>query len=105
MYKLLKGVHYMHQKKCMHRDLKPSNILLKSKQSYADFVIGDFGLAQFIETKPIYQKCGTPGFVAPEVLNYSSGDPFYNEKCDIFSAGVIFYLLLTGKSIFGKGDL
>lgn len=45
MHKLLKGIHYMHQKKCMHRDLKPSNILLKTKQSDSDFVIGDFGLA------------------------------------------------------------
>ena len=89
----------------MHRDLKPSNILLKSKNNDIDIVIADFGLATFLERKPIFRKCGTPGYVAPEILNCSSGDQLYNEKCDIFSAGVIFYLLITGKSIFGKNDI
>jgi len=44
----------------------------------------------------LFKRCGTPGFVAPEVLQYKEGDPIYGTKCDIFSAGVIFYLLLTG---------
>jgi serine/threonine protein kinase len=41
------------------------------------------------------RRCGTPGYTAPEILNYNEGDDFYNEKCDMFSLGVIFYLLLV----------
>lgn len=49
-----------------------------------------------------YPKCGTPGFVAPEVINYNNGT--YDKVCDIFSCGVIFYKLLTGKDVFpGSG--
>lgn len=85
----------------MHRDLKPENLLLKSKQADFDIVLADFGLATFISDPNIlFRRCGTPGFVAPEVLSYKEGDPIYNEKCDIFSAGVIFYLTLTGKQPF-----
>ena len=45
----------------------------------------------------LFKRCGTPGFVAPEILNFDENDPIYDVSCDIFSAGVIFYLLLTGK--------
>ena len=48
----------------------------------------------------MFKRCGTPGYVAPEILQYKEGDQFYNEKCDIFSLGVIFYILLTGKKLF-----
>jgi calcium-dependent protein kinase len=66
----------------MHRDLKPDNILLRSHQteegsinseSNYDIVIGDFGLATRYDrdvSKILYKRCGTPGFVAPEILNY-----------------------------------
>jgi len=82
----------------MHRDLKPENLLMKSKVNDHDCVVADFGLATFTNIKEIlFKRCGTPGFVAPEVLLYKEGDPFYDVKCDIFSAGIIFYLLLVGK--------
>lgn len=58
----------MHQKKCIHRDLKPENLLLKTYQNNVDIVIADFGLAHILDTDPLYKRCGTPGFVAPEVL-------------------------------------
>jgi len=45
----------------------------------------------------LFKRCGTPGFVAPEILLYDENDEMYDCACDIFSAGVIFYLLLTGK--------
>jgi serine/threonine protein kinase len=59
-------------------------------------VIGDFGLATFdnIDHRLIlFKRCGSPGFVAPEILNYKENDPLYSNKCDIFSTGIIFYIL------------
>jgi serine/threonine protein kinase len=51
----------------------------------------------------MFKRCGTPGYVAPEILRYRDGDAFYSEKCDIFSVGVIFFILLTGHKLF-RGD-
>ncbi|EGR30423.1 protein kinase domain protein [Ichthyophthirius multifiliis] len=102
---LLLGLQYLHQKQIMHRDLKPENLLLKSKENDYDLVIADLGLATFTNIKNIlFKRCGTPGFVAPEVLAYQDGGSFYDVKCDIYSAGVIFYLLLTGKQPFEGKD-
>jgi calcium-dependent protein kinase len=76
----------------MHRDLKPDNLILISKDDLElfDFKVVDFGLATFVNTKKhIYKKCGTPGFVAPEVFTTSDGK--YTNKCDVFSAGCILH--------------
>jgi len=48
----------------------------------------------------LFTRCGTPGFVAPEVLGYQSGSKLYDEKCDIFSIGVIFYILYFFNKFF-----
>ena len=82
----------------MHRDLKPENIMLADKFLLHKIKIIDFGLGAFIDKKPwIYKRCGTPGYVAPEV--YEKGlEMGYGEKCDIFSAGVIFYFLFSFSS-------
>ena len=55
----------------------------------------DFGLATKYSIKEyLFKRCGTPGFVAPEVINAPSNQNIhYNAKCDVFSAGIIFYLL------------
>ena len=59
-------------------------------------MLADFGLATFLDTENIlFKRCGTPGFVAPEILTYKEGETFYDAKCDIFSAGIIYYLLLV----------
>lgn len=67
---------------------------------------------RYIHSKSII-RCGTPGFVAPEVLSYRVGDlNFYNQKCDVFSLGTIFYVLLvlihvyikTGQNPFNGED-
>ena len=91
---ILSALKEMHSKKIIHRDIKPENILLSSKVAPYKIVLADFGFSAFLETdidKFIYKRCGTPGFVAPEILNYDRGMPFYNEKVDIFSAGSLFY--------------
>lgn len=84
----------------MHRDLKPENILLKSEDS-VECVIADFGLAEYYKSEEyLFVRCGTPGYVAPEVINIKDMSTKYDPICDIFSLGLIFHLLLLGKSIF-----
>ena len=89
----------MNTRKVIHRDLKPENILLKSKENDHEVIIADFGLSTRIGKidKIIFKRCGTPGFVAPEVLTWGKGYDFYDYKCDVYSIGVIFHILLTGK--------
>lgn len=101
MRHLCSALAHIHEKNIMHRDLKPENLLLKSKSSNFDIVIADFGLATLVDDPNIlFKRCGTPGFVAPEILAYKDDQPLYNEKCDIFSAGVILFIALTGKQPF-----
>lgn len=95
---ILDALNHLHEIGIMHRDLKPENLLLKSnEENLQEVVIADFGLATFFKmdtNKILFKRCGTPGFVAPEILAYKDGqEGFYDEKCDVFSAGVIFYLL------------
>lgn len=79
----------------MHRDLKPGNIMFNSDSAglTGTLKIIDFGLAQYTNQDYIYIHVGTPGYVAPEVLEDDSDLHRYNEKCDLFSVGVIFYTL------------
>jgi len=86
----------MHLKNIIHRDIKEDNILLLDSKNLK-VCIADLGLA--CKTTDTYQmklKCGTPGYVAPEVL---IGAPF-SPKADIFSLGCVFYYLVTGKKLF-----
>ncbi|CAK57049.1 unnamed protein product (macronuclear) [Paramecium tetraurelia] len=98
---LLESLEYLHKNSILHRDLKPENLILRKKGVLDDIVIADFGLADFYDPlgNYIFQRCGTPGFVAPEVLQ----DKLYDSKVDIFSIGCLMYLLLAGKSPF-KGS-
>ncbi|CAD8160999.1 unnamed protein product [Paramecium octaurelia] len=101
MKKLLTNLAVLHQHKIIHRDLKPDNLMFSKKNDYSTLVLVDFGLAtsESME-KFLFPKCGTPGYVAPEILALK---PFskYTTKVDIFSCGCIFYKLLTGKNLFG----
>ena len=94
---MLEAVNYIHKMHVIHRDLKLDNILLLSEKEQLEPIIVDFGLSTK-EGLPIesvlFKRCGTPGFVAPEVLNFHDNDTvLYNNKCDIFSLGAIFYCL------------
>lgn len=69
--------------------------------NYRALKIIDFGLAQYYNDPHfIFVHVGTPGYVAPEILSNEKDTHRYKEKCDIFSLGVIFHLLLTGKQVF-----
>jgi serine/threonine protein kinase len=64
-------------------------------------VIADFGLATYVHEKVyLFCRCGTPGYVAPEVINVKDMSSHYGSVCDVYSAGLIFYLLLSGKPGF-----
>lgn len=90
IYRIVKGLAYLESKDIIHRDLKPENIIFKSKSNPYEVVIVDFGFATKVEDyKNLFVRCGTPGYVAPEVLN----DFPYNTKADVFSAGIILYIL------------
>jgi len=85
--------HYLHAIGIVHRDLKPENLLLESKAADARVKIADFGLSKIMEATSVLQTaCGTPGYVAPEVL-LGEG---YNQEVDVWSIGVITYILLCG---------
>jgi serine/threonine protein kinase len=99
MGKLLQTLNFLHEQKIVHRDLKLDNIALFSGR-LEDFKIIDFGLASDCEYG-LSQKCGTPGWIAPEVLQGC----IYDCKVDVFSAGVLMHTMLAGKFLFhGKSE-
>jgi len=97
-----RACEYMHQRAVIHRDLKPENIVYLDKES-TQICITDFGLAKFVDYEGGLMKtlCGTPGYVAPEVLWKTK----YNSKVDMWSTGVILYILLCGFPPFVEKNL
>jgi len=93
-YKLLSALDYMHKQGVAHRDLKPENMLMTDKSDKAQVKITDFGLSKFFDEQSTMMKtpCGTPGYIAPEVLHMKG----YDKQCDVWSLGVIVYILLCG---------
>jgi len=98
MRNFLSALDYLHSKRVVHRDLKPENLILAYKGDDCDLRIADFGLASFLtdDDPLLYLRCGSPGYVAPELLE----DKGYNCAADVFSAGVIFYVMLSGRPLF-----
>ena len=101
MKQLMSAICYSHQNNIVHRDLKPENILMDNDNNDLTIKIIDWGCAQTIKTTKQSNKVdGTAYYIAPEVLK---GE--YNEKCDIWACGVIFYILLCGYPPFnGETD-
>lgn len=94
MFQLFSAINYCHSRKVMHRDLKPENIMLttKPKNNKFEIKIIDFGTAKIFDPRKKMTKfIGTSYYIAPEVLKEN-----YDEKCDIWSCGVILYILLCG---------
>jgi calcium-dependent protein kinase len=100
MYQIFSAINYCHNMNIIHRDLKPENILIvnrNKKNNYPNIKIGDFGMSKMVEKDSLQNKIvGTIYYVAPEVILKK-----YNEKCDIWSCGVIMYVLLSKKPPFG----
>jgi len=102
MYQLLSAISYLHSLNIVHRDIKPENILVETwslKNNDISIKVIDFGTSNYFTTKnKLSLKIGSPYYIAPEVLADS-----YNEKCDVWSCGVLMYILITGKPpFFGK---
>jgi calcium/calmodulin-dependent protein kinase I len=91
---LLEAIKYCHDADIVHRDLKPENLLLTSKDDDASIKLADFGFAKKLEIDGdgLVTACGTPGYVAPEILEGKA----YGKTVDIWSIGVITYILLCG---------
>lgn len=95
-WKMLDALKYLHALGIVHRDLKPENILMKGDDE-TDIVIADFGLSKFaMPHERLQLACGTVAYVAPEVLRLRG----YDRKCDLWSVGIILYLMLRGKLPF-----
>ncbi|XP_075767402.1 serine/threonine-protein kinase 17A-like [Pelodiscus sinensis] len=94
---ILRGVAFLHQHSVVHLDLKPQNILLTSSSPLGDIRIVDFGLSRQVDAVgEVREILGTPEYVAPEVLSY---EPI-STATDMWSVGVLTYVMLTGESPF-----
>lgn len=100
---LISAVDYCHSRGVSHRDLKPENLLLDENENLK---VSDFGLSALAESKRqdglLHTTCGTPAYVAPEVINRKGYD---GAKADIWSCGVILYVLLAGYLPFRDPNL
>ncbi|XP_044522025.1 serine/threonine-protein kinase DCLK1 isoform X2 [Gracilinanus agilis] len=100
LYNLASAIKYLHSLNIVHRDIKPENLLVYEHQDGSKSLkLGDFGLATIVDG-PLYTVCGTPTYVAPEII----AETGYGLKVDIWAAGVITYILLCGFPPFRGGD-
>lgn len=96
VFYIVKTLQYLHNLKIIHRDLKLANIFLTENMQIK---LGDFGLATQLEFDGERKRslCGTPNYIAPEILNGKTGHSF---EVDIWCIGIILYILLIGKPPF-----
>ncbi|KAI9461068.1 Pkinase-domain-containing protein [Russula earlei] len=100
---VLSGVKYLHANDIVHRDLKPENILFRTKDPSSDIVIADFGIAKHLDSpeEQLMSVAGSLGYVAPEVLNNKG----HGKPVDLWSVGIITYMLLCGYTPFRSDDM
>jgi len=98
---IARACEYMHARDIIHRDLKPQN-LVYSDNKYEQICVTDFGLSKYMEPETLAKTvCGTPAFVAPEVLRQE----MYGTQVDMWSLGTILYVMLCGYPPFVEKNL
>ncbi|KAK9840122.1 hypothetical protein WJX74_003832 [Apatococcus lobatus] len=98
---VLDGVAYLHASGIVHRDLKLENMLMVNQEDPCPIKIADFGLSKFFNPGSVLSTmCGSPQYVAPEILGISDGAQAYSPAVDMWSVGVILFILLSGYSPF-----
>jgi serine/threonine protein kinase len=90
---ILSGLEYLDENDIMHRDIKPENVILREEDG--KWVISDFGLAAKSNEEYLYDKCGTMGYIAPEIMELQENQK-YAQSCDTYSLGVVAYQLIVG---------
>lgn len=106
MYDVLRCLDAMKAIGIAHRDIKPANILMANRgdESGISVKLGDFGMATFVGKDNLVRgRCGTPGYVAPEILEAMKNGGYEN-TVDMFSAGVLMYILLCGYEPFSYAE-
>jgi len=89
---LLNAVEYLHSQGIAHRDLKPENLLCAEEGKERVIKVADFGLSKMFSHEDLISRCGSPTYIAPEVLECAK----YSEAVDMWAIGVITFVLLTG---------
>ena len=98
--KMMSAINYYHKNGIVHRDLKPENLLYLNKDENSPNKVIDFGMSKRFDSKHFMsEKVGTAYYISPEVLQGK-----YEEKCDIWSAGVILYIIICGYPCFNGED-
>lgn len=93
IHNLSSALTYLHRQGIVHRDIKPENLLISVQEDGSQSVkLADFGLAVEVGDNPLYSVCGTAFYVSPEMLNETG----YDHKVDVWSTGVICFILLCG---------
>jgi calcium-dependent protein kinase len=100
MQKLFSGVLHLHSSFICHRDIKPENILFPIAHDYSEVKIADFGMACKFGDQPLTKRVGTPYYIAPEVVQGG-----YSKECDVWSLGVVLFVLLSGEQPFNGLDI
>lgn len=97
---LMSGIDYSHRLKIVHRDLKPENVLLDDQLNVK---IADFGLSNVVtDGEFLLTSCGSPNYAAPEVIR---GLRYTGPEIDVWSCGVILYVMLCGRLPFEDDDV
>ena len=97
---MMDAINYCHKNGIVHRDLKPENLLFLNKDQNSPIKVIDFGMSKRFDHKTyMNEKVGTAYYISPEVLQGK-----YDEKCDIWSAGVILYIIICGYPCFNGED-
>lgn len=101
IHQILEGVAYLHAHGIVHRDLKLENMVMLDESDDSPVKIADFGLSKFFSPETVLSTmCGSPQYVAPEVLGVGDGLKEYSPAVDMWSVGVILFILLSGYSPF-----